>query len=294
VPTSACSCWVTELYAGLHVDPPLAAIPAILAAAGVAHFQTTLRNPQRFGNNDVPTPDDRAAFLAAVAAGRPLWGIVHGSLLTNLASPEGRIRNASASSLLGDLRLAHELRLSGVCCHAGYAKGHTDRDAALAAATRKLVQVLEQAPGGVRVVLENTCEGSELGVDVPELARLVRETGAPNDRLAVLIDTCHLHAGGFDLSGADAGGRLAEALESEGLLERLAGMHLNDCQGPVGCHRDRHGVPGEGTIGAGLVSIGRHPSFRRVPAIPELGLDDARRGLAYLTREGALESPDPA
>ena len=43
--TSACSCWVTELYAGLHVDPPLAAIPAILAAAGVARFQTTLRNP---------------------------------------------------------------------------------------------------------------------------------------------------------------------------------------------------------------------------------------------------------
>jgi hypothetical protein len=68
---------VTELYAGLHVDPPLAAIPASLAAAGVAHFQTTLRNPQRFGNTDVPTPDDRAAFLAA---GRPVWGIVHRSL----------------------------------------------------------------------------------------------------------------------------------------------------------------------------------------------------------------------
>ena len=71
---------MTELYAGLHVDPLLAAIPAILAAAGVAHFQTTLRNPQRFGNTDVPTPDDRAAFQAAVAAGRSVWGIVHGSL----------------------------------------------------------------------------------------------------------------------------------------------------------------------------------------------------------------------
>ena len=52
--------------------------------------------------------------------------------------------------------------------------------------------------------------------------------------------------------------------------------------------------PGEGVFSAGLVSIGRHASFRGVPAIPELALDDARRSLAYLTREGALESPDPA
>ena len=71
-------------------------------------------------------------------------------------------------------------------------------------------------------------------------------------------------------------------------------MHLNDCQGPVGCHRYRHGVPGEGTIGAGLASVGWHPSFHGVPAIPELALDDARRDLAYLTLEGTLEYPDPA
>ena len=44
------------------------------------HGLTTLRNPQRFGNTGVPTPDDRAAFQAAVAAGRSVWGIVHGSL----------------------------------------------------------------------------------------------------------------------------------------------------------------------------------------------------------------------
>ena len=120
------------------------------------------------------------------------------------------------------------------------------------------------------------------------MGRLARDVGAPADRLGILIDTCHLHAAGFDLSGAEAGDRLADALGGEGLLERLVAFHLNDCKGAVGCRRDRHEVPGEGSIGHGLVSIARHPAFRGLPAILELAVEDARRGVAYLAREGVL------
>lgn len=252
------------------------------------HFQTTLRNPQRFGNTDVPGPEDRTAYLAALAGGPPLWGIVHGSLLTNLASPEGRIRNASVSSVLGDLRLARALGLAGVCFHPGYAKGHPDRATALAQTARKLVALLEQAPAGVCVVLENTCEGTELCADLDEMGRLVRDVGVPADRLGVLVDTCHLHAAGCDLSGPEAGDRLADGLARTGLLDRLVAFHLNDCKGPVGCRRDRHAAPGEGTIQEGLVSIGRHAAFRDRPAILEVGPEEARRGRVYLERGGAL------
>lgn len=276
------------MRAALHVDPPLAAIPRVLAAAGVTAFQTTLRDPQRFGKTGVPAPDDCAAYEAAVAAGPPLWGLVHGSLLVNLASPDGRIRNSSVSSLVGDLKLAAELGLAGVCFHPGYAKGHASRAAAVAETVRKLGQVLAQTPEGVTAVIENTCEGSELALDVAELGTLVRDVGAPPSRVGVLVDTCHLHAAGFDLSGEDAGDRLAGALADAGLLDRLVAFHLNDCQGPVGCRRDRHEVPGEGTINTGLVSIGRHPAFRGLPAILELPAEDARRGLAYLARHGVL------
>jgi len=276
------------MRAAFHVDPPLAAIPAVLAAEGLRAFQTTLRDPQRFGKTGIPSPEDCAAYRDAVAAGPPLWGIVHGSLLVNLASPDGRIRNSSASSLVGDLKLAAELGLSGVCFHPGYAKGHASRAAALAQTVRKLGQVLEQTPETVVAVIENTCEGSELAPDVPELGALVRDVGAPPGRVGVLVDTCHLHAAGFDLSGDDAGDRLAGALADAGLLDRLVAFHLNDCQGPVGCRRDRHAVPGEGSINTGLVSIARHPAFRGLPAILELAPEDARRGVAYLARHGVL------
>ena len=49
----------------------------------------------------------------------------------------------------------------------------------------------------------------------------------------------------------------------------------------------RRGPPGR-RAGFGLVSIARHPAFRGLPAILELAVEDARRGVAYLAREGVL------
>jgi deoxyribonuclease-4 len=271
---------------GLSIDPPLAAIPPVLRAEGVEVYQTVLRDPGRFGNYGVPEPADRAALVEGLR-GLRVWGVAHGSLLVNLASPEGRIRNSSVSSLLADLKVAAEIGLDAVCFHVGYAKGHPSAEAALTLATRKLGELIERMPAGPRLLLENSCEGSELGQTIPELARLVRDVGAPSDRFGLLIDTCHLHAAGFDLAGEEAGARLAGALEAAGMLERVVAFHLNDCQLPAGAHRDRHAAPGTGTMGMGVVSVARHPAFAALPGVLELSLDEAREGLVFLRRHGA-------
>ena len=208
---------MAAMRVGLSIDPPLATIPATLAEEGVDAFQTVLRDPGRFGNYGVPDAADRTALIEG-SRGRGLWGVAHGSLLINLASPEGRIRNSSVSSLLADLKVAAEIGIEGVCFHVGYAKGHPSPDAALQLATRKLGELVAKMPDGL--FIENSCEGSELGQTIPEIARLVRDVGAPPDRLGLLIDTCHLHAAGFDLSGHDAGERLADALPVERAAKR--------------------------------------------------------------------------
>ncbi len=272
---------------GLSIDPPLAAIPALLGAEGVDVYQTVLRDPGRFGNYGVPEPADRAALVEGLR-GRRVWGVAHGSLLVNLASPEGRIRNSSVSSLLADLKVAAEVGLDAVCFHVGYAKGHPSADAALTLATRKLTELIARMPEGPRLLLENSCEGSELGQTIEELGRLVRDVGAPAERFGLLIDTCHLHAAGFDLAVTDAGQRLADALAAEGVLERVAAFHLNDCQLPCGAHRDRHAAPGTGTIGMGVVSVASHPAFATLPGVLELSLEEARPGLAFLRQHGAV------
>ena len=272
---------------GISIDPPLAAIPALLQDEGVDVYQTVLRDPGRFGNYGVPEPADRAALVEGLR-GRGVWGVAHGSLLVNLASPEGRIRNSSVSSLLADLKVAAEVGLDAVCFHVGYAKGHPSADAALILATRKLGELIARMPAGPRLLIENSCEGSELGQTIPELARLIRDVGAPPEQLGLLIDTCHLHAAGFDLAGEDSGQRLADALAAEGVLERLVAFHLNDSQLACGAHRDRHAIPGAGTIGDGVAAVARHPAFAKLPGVIELSVEDARQGLAFLRECGGL------
>jgi deoxyribonuclease IV len=274
---------------GLSIDPPLATIPALLSEEGVDVYQTVLRDPGRFGNYGVPEPADRTALREGLR-GRRVWGVAHGSLLINLASPEGRIRNSSVSSLLADLKVAAEVGLDAVCFHVGYTKGHPSAEAALTLATRKLGELIARMSEGPRLLLENSCEGSEMGQTIAELARLVRDVGAPPDRFGLLIDTCHLHAAGFDLSGETAGQRLADALSDEGVLERVVAFHLNDCQLPCGAHRDRHATPGAGTIGMGVVSVATHASFASLPGVLELSIEDARQGLAFLRQHGAMNA----
>ena len=241
---------------GLSIDPPLGSIPALLTREGVDVYQTVLRDPGRFGNYGVPEPADRAALVAGMA-GRRAWGVAHGSLLVNLASPEGRIRNSSVSSLLADLKVAAEVGIDAVCFHVGYAKGHPSAEEALVLATRKLGELIAKMPAGPRLLLENSCEGSELGQTIPELARLVRDVGAPPEQFGLLIDTCHLHAAGFDLSGDEGGARLADALAAEGVLERVHGLSperlpapLRGAPGPARRPRHRHHRHGRGLGGA--------------------------------------------
>jgi len=267
---------------GLHIDPPLALIPPILTAHGCATFQTTLRDPRRLSKESIPDPEDQAAFCAGAAQIAGLWGIAHASLLTSLGSPDPKIRNGSASALTADANLAASLGLAGVCFHVGYERGHASRGAALEAVVYKLASVLEALEPGARVLLENGCEGSELGQTVAEVWRVVRAVGASPERLGFVLDTCHLHVAGFDLAAPDAPNRLADEIEAVGLAPYLTALHLNDAQAPCGSHRDRHAPPGEGTIGAGLCRLLEHPLFAPLPAVLEMSVEDAMRGIAFL------------
>lgn len=268
---------------GLHIDPPLARIPPLLAERGLTVFQTTLRDPRRLSKDGIPDAEDQAAFRAGAAALGGLWGLAHASLLTSLGSPDPRIRNGSASALAADANLAATLGLAGVCFHVGYAKGHASQEAALDAVAYKLNDVLSRLNPGARALLENGCEGSELGQTVAEVGQVARAVAGDPAKLGFVLDTCHLHVAGFDLSAPDAPERLASEITAAGLTPYLTALHLNDAREPCGSHRDRHAAPGRGTIGEGLRRLIAHPFFAPLPAILELSLADAEAGIAFLS-----------
>ncbi len=269
---------------GPHIDPPLALIPPILEQHGLNVFQTTLRDPRRLSKESVPDEDDQQAYVAGAKRAGGHWGIVHASMLTNLGSPDPRIRNGSAGTLVADANLAAELGLVGVCFHIGYAKGHDTQERAIEAVVYKLTDVVGRLKPGARVLLENGAEGSELGQTISEVGTVARAVGCGPETLGFVLDTCHLHVSGYDLCSPDAPDQIAEEIESAGLTPFLTALHLNDAQAPCGSHRDRHAPPGEGTIGDGLLRFIAHPMFVELPAILEVSQTSALRAIAYLQR----------
>jgi deoxyribonuclease IV len=251
----------------------------VLSVRGLSVYQTTLRDPRRLSKDGVPDPDDQEAFKAS---SNGLWGIAHASMLTSLGSPDPRIRNGSASALASDANLGAELGLAGVCFHVGYHKGHDSKEAALDAVSRKLGEVVAKLKPGARVLLENGCEGTELGQTVDEIGYVLKAVGASPQQVGVVLDSCHLHVSGFDMAATDAPGRLAEEIEACGVTPYITALHLNDAQAACGSHRDRHATPGEGTIAGGLIALVNHSMFAGLPAVLEVSLEAAERGIAFL------------
>lgn len=272
---------------GPHIDPPLAAVPSVLEAGGWRVFQTTLRDPKRLSKDGIPDPEDQAAFRQGISGIAGVWGMVHASMLTSLGSPEPRIRHGSANALIGDANLAAVLGMQGVCFHVGYQKGHDSREAALDSVAFNLERVLEKLNPGARVLLENGCEGTELGQTIEEVGRAARASGGDPARLGVVLDTCHLHVAGFDLSAPEAPDLLADEIEAAGLTSFIAALHLNDAREPCGSHRDRHAPPGLGTIGDGLRRLIAHPMFASLPCILEIASSEVAAAAAFLDYESS-------
>jgi deoxyribonuclease-4 len=159
-----------------------------------------------------------------------------------------------------------------VVLHAGSALLGADHDTTSRAVTRAAGVIREALAEseGCPLHLENTAgSGGTLGRSFHELAALIEQAGE-DGRLGLCLDSCHLWASGFDVSGADALARVIdECVEIVG-VERLGSLHVNDSKTPLGSNVDRHAPLGEGLIGRdGLAAFLSEPRFEGLPVIFE-------------------------
>jgi deoxyribonuclease-4 len=192
--------------------------------------------------------DEAARFRDARTASGVRFAVSHDSYLINLASPDPALRRSDA------------LGLDGIVSHPG--NFMDDRDSGLARNADAIAEGLEAEPGRVRLLLETTAgSGTALGRSFEELAAIIARLPRPlQPRVGVCLDTCHVFAAGYDLAGAydDVWARFDDVLG----LDRLAVLHLNDSQGALGSHKDRHALIGEGHLGLEV--------FRRIMTDPRL------------------------
>ncbi|MFL5867914.1 MAG: deoxyribonuclease IV [Thermoleophilaceae bacterium] len=212
--------------------------------------------------------DDIDAFLELMEDGPIKAVVIHAVYLINCATTDREMRKKSLASLVHHLELGEAIDAVGVVLHPGSAKGEP-----LEEALPRVASVLNEAlreSGKCRILLENTAgAGDTLGRSFEELDTLIRKAGG-SKRLGLCLDSCHLFASGFDISTAD---KLAEVVdrcvEIVG-VDRLACLHVNDSQTPLGSNRDRHAPPGDGELGArGCAAFLSEPRFDDLPGIFE-------------------------
>jgi deoxyribonuclease IV len=138
------------------------------------------------------------------------------------------------------------------------------------------------------IIYENTAGSPQLlGRDFEETAELIDQTGGPK-RLGLCIDSCHLHATGYDVRTPEGVAAIADEIKATVGLKQLKCLHLNDSRDERGSNRDRHAPIGKGEIGRkGLRAFLGDPRFQDLPAVLEgPGIDghDVARKDVQLTR----------
>lgn len=276
------------LHLGCHLSPTngYLAMGNDALSIGADTFQFFTRNPRGSRARTID-PEDAAALGALQRAHAFAPTVAHAPYTLNPCSADARVREFAHMTMEDDLRRLLQLPCQLYNFHPG---SHTGQgvETGIRLTAALLSEMLSAVPNGATLLIETMAgQGSEIGGTFEQVAALIDAAGG-DARLGVCLDTCHVFAAGYDLSG-DLDGVLAAFDRTVGLA-RLRAIHLNDSLHPLASHRDRHARIGEGQLGlAALQRVTRHPALAHLPFL----LETPQESLAGYAREIALLQETP-
>jgi deoxyribonuclease IV len=217
-------------------------------AIGCTAMQVFTRNPTQWVSP--PLTDERAqAFRDALSTSGIRYVAAHDSYLINLASPDDELRAKSIDAVLDEVDRAELAGIPLVVTHLGAHMG-SGVDVGLARLAESLDIVANKRPDAkTRIALETTAgQGTTLGARFEDLRR-VMDTVEDSSRLATCLDTCHVHAAGYDLSTVESADAVLREFDSIVGVDTLQLIHVNDAKSAQGSRVDRHEHIGQGLLG---------------------------------------------
>jgi deoxyribonuclease IV len=240
---------------------------------GATTFQVFTRNPNQWKFK----PLDEAA-VAAFREKRKTSGfervVDHMPYLPNLASPEKATKKISRYTLDEELKRCDALGIDYLVIHLG---SHLGKGSAVGIANiaEACNEAIGQSSGRSTILLENMAgQKNCVGARFEEL-RAILDRVSDERRLGVCLDSCHLFAAGFDLTGEEAVGNTMGLFDQVVGLGRLKVIHLNDSKGVLGSRLDRHENIGKGKIGrTGIRALLHYPGINERPLVMETPYED--------------------
>jgi deoxyribonuclease-4 len=214
--------------------------------------------------------------------------VSHASYLINLGSPDDVLWRKSIDLMTDEIERCETLGIPFLVHHPGAFTTST-REQGLARIAAAYKEIFQRTAGFHTIsCLENTVGGgSNLGRDFGELGQLramiIDQTGQPK-RVGFCFDTCHAHAGGYDLSKPDTAAAAFGEWDRTCGLENIHALHINDSKTPFNSRRDRHEHIGMGSIGLkGFAAVLAVKAFADRPKIMETPKDGDKGGVPWDT-----------
>ena len=263
--------------------------------AGCRVLQIFVKNNNRWIGKPIEHPEARE-FRSAARAARLSRVVAHTSYLINLASPVAELRRRSIESLAEEIERCARLGIRDLVLHPGAHCGEGEV-AGVARIAASLDEVFDRTGGTrVRILLETAAgQGSCVGHRFEHLRDILGAVRSPR-RVAACLDTCHVHAAGYDIVTRSGYAKTIAAFDRTVGLVRLAAIHVNDSKKPRGSRVDRHEHIGRGSIGRrGFRNLMTDPRLAAIPKFLETPKDDTldfdRANLAELRRLASSSSP---
>lgn len=199
----------------------------------------------------------------------------HAPYLVNLASEEPT-GDLSEKLLVAELSAASRLGVRGSIVHLGSFKkaSGADRDRQYKLLVKRIKTILASAKEPSFLIVENAGT-RKIGRTLEEIAEIILDVNShwskvSGQRLKVCLDTCHLHAAGYDLGTPKKLDEFLSQFDRLIGLGRLECFHANDSRDQFGSLRDRHENIGEGAVGKEVFRLLlNHQKTKHLPFIIE-------------------------
>ena len=254
-------------------------------------FQIFSSNPRSWRSK--PISDlERGRFVASFRESGLHLAIDHMPYLPNLASSKEDVYTKSVQALTTELMRCQILGIPYLVTHLGSHLGMGQKKG-LELIGNALETAFSSAENDVVLLLENSAgTKNSMGSTFEDIAAIIESSNLDRRRLGVCLDTCHLHASGYELRTSLGLETTLDKFRSCIGLDRLLLIHLNDSRGIHGSRLDRHEHIGLGEIGIqGFRAILGHPVLQSLPMILETPVNSYRddRGNIAVIRQLASE-----
>jgi deoxyribonuclease-4 len=280
---------------GSHLSIAGSMVNALLEAEslGMDTVQVFTKNQQQWKVNPLDEGMVRDWHAHLKRLGWQGRTVSHASYLINLASVNDELWAKSVNLMTVEVERCEVLGIPFLIHHPGSYTG-SSLEHGLRRITDAYAEIFQRTRGYKTIsCLEGTVgAGSLIGGRFEHLASLresiAAATGQP-DRVGFCLDTCHMHAAGYDMSTREAADAAMADFDRVCGLGHLRVFHINDSKGATGSKLDRHQHIGEGTIGGGLkrptharlgasgfAAVVNHPHCRLIPKILETPKEEVR------------------